>query len=346
MHTRILRPDRVRPEEVDTRLARGWYRVGQSWMTCRFVHMNGHLRTALWTRLPLEDLTLRKSLRKQLRKLHRDFRVEVGEVVLDDAHQAIYSRYREVARGDRPPEARHLLLGEGNVDRFDTREVRIWDGDRLAAYSWFDVGADSVQSVSGVYDPDYARHSLGFATMLVEIRWAMERDLGFHYAGYVLPGDACMDYKLRVGPMQYLHPDTRRWAPWPPHETLDLPTDRLWTALEHAHEALALRGIEAELTDYRLFELSAYQPRLRNCLAEPAFVRVDPPRKPAVVPLVTWDLDRELYRLVRCVRAVGKAQSTLDPEGEPETLEVWVVADRVLQHTDPGPIADAVARLL
>ena len=89
---------------------------------------------------------------------------------------------------------------------FDTREVRVWNGDRLVAFSWFDLGRESVQSLIGVYEPSMARQSLGFYTMLLEVQHALEQGLRFHYPGYVLPGDPAMlstKWKLQRAAKQY-----------------------------------------------------------------------------------------------------------------------------------------------
>ncbi|MCB9293514.1 MAG: GNAT family N-acetyltransferase [Lewinellaceae bacterium] len=90
-----------------------------------------------------------------------------------------------------------LSNGKGRLV-LDTREVEIYDGANLAAFSFFDVGRQSMYSKQGIYDPAYQKYSLGFFTMLVEIGYALERGCEYYYPGYVVPGNQEFDYKHRV----------------------------------------------------------------------------------------------------------------------------------------------------
>jgi len=56
--------------------------------------------------------------------------------------------------------------------------------------------------------------------------------------------------------------------------------------------------------------------------------------------LVTWDLDRRVYGLVRCARVAGWLQ-TGDGIGRP--VEVWVVSERLGRRNSPEAIAGDVA---
>ena len=54
VHTRVVRPNRLSPAELDAYLAAGWYRIGQTLMTCRFLLFEGTLRSTVWTRTRLD----------------------------------------------------------------------------------------------------------------------------------------------------------------------------------------------------------------------------------------------------------------------------------------------------
>ena len=215
MTTRVVRPDRLTRGELDAYLEQGWFRIGQTMMTCRVVLFDGTLRTALWTRLPLQGHEFSRSSRKLLSRNRRRFRVEVRDVVVDDQREALYQRYRRAARGDRSPSLDDFLYGDADpLDLFYTREIDLWQGDRLVAFSWFDVGHQTAQSLMGVYDPELSRHSLGFTTMLLEIEEAARAGVRYYYPGYVLPGEPAMDYKLRIGNVEWHDPDRGVWRPW------------------------------------------------------------------------------------------------------------------------------------
>ncbi len=343
MSTKVLNPHRVTREELDAFLERGWYRIGQTLMTCRFLLFNGALRPVVWTRLPLRDNPLSRSNRKLLRQTHGRFTVEEGPLALDAEKEQLYWRYLTVARGQRATTLEDFLYGDSERDLFETREIRIRDGDRLVAFSWFDLGRDSVQSLLGAYDPAYAKHSLGYATMMLEAEWARAHDRTFHYSGYVVPGDASMDYKLRVGGLEWLDQDDESWRPWSAWTEETLPTRRLRSALEDARRALELQGVPSRLREYRWFELPAYEKSLDNALDQPLVLECFPDRGEPTVLLVLYDLETRLYALVRCVRVAGLLQTASDGPGQP--VQVWVISERLGHRASPEMIATEVARL-
>jgi arginine-tRNA-protein transferase len=113
----------------------------------------------------------------------RRFRVEIGDLVLDSAHEQLYARYREMAGGARAESLDQVLGGEEGRLLFHTREISIWSDDALVAFSWFDLGETSVQSLIGVYEPAYRKHGLGFYTLLLEIEHAAALGMSFHTPG-------------------------------------------------------------------------------------------------------------------------------------------------------------------
>lgn len=343
MHVRVVRPDHLSPEDLDDYLAQGWFRIGQALMTCRVVQFDGVLRPAIWTRLPLVGHQFKKSARRVLARNAERFRAEVGPVVLDDEREDLYQRYRQIARGERSSTLTDFLYGESDRDVFDTREVRVWDGDKLVAFSWFDLGRESVQSLIGVYDPAETRQSLGFYTMLLEVEHAIENGLRFHYPGYVLPGDPAMDYKLRLGDVEFLDPWNRDWRPLPELARVPLPTDRLDQALRAARDALLQIGVPAELRRYPWFEAPAWQPDLAACLDQPVVVECFPAKRSSSLLLVSYEVDRGSFALVRCLRAraVTRGRSEADVP-----IELWLVAERISSRTTPEAIAAEVARIV
>jgi arginine-tRNA-protein transferase len=340
MHTRIHRPERFTPDELDGYLARGWYRIGQTLMTCRFVLYEGVLRSAVWTRAPLDSVHLGKSSKKLLQRNDRRFRITAGPHVPDASREALYERYVSWARGDRPETLRQFLRGDGITDVFRTQELAIWEGDRLVGLSLFDLGKQSLQSLAGIFDPELADYSIGFYSLLLEIRHAQELGLAWHYAGYVLPGEPSMDYKLRVKGLEFLDPETNRWRPYAEIDPARLPTDRLDRALNAAAVALRTRGADPRIRLYPAFELGAYDPALAYCLGEPMFVECNAAQKNDNTLIVTYDLEKHDYKLLRCLRAVARSHDPLENGRE---LALLVVYETLAQHHDPEMIAALAA---
>jgi arginyl-tRNA--protein-N-Asp/Glu arginylyltransferase len=345
MYTRIIRPEQLEPSELDDYLEEGWYRIGQTMMTCRFLMWGHTLRSAIWTRVPLEQYRFRKSLRKLMSRVERRFQITEGPLVVDAEREALYQRYLTVASGERASTLREFLYGGSDRDLFHTRELRITEAGRLVGFSWFDLGEVSLQSLIGVYEPDHARLSLGFYTMLAELRYGIEAGLRYHYSGYVLPGELAMDYKLRVGGLEFLETRTRDWRPWEEFTRREMPTERLRSALWTARSALRRRGVPASVRGYPMFEVGADNPELEACLDQPLVVECYPRRGSNTALMVTWDLDRRRYSLLRCVRAVGRYRRADDEGGPGTVVELWVVVDRVGSCATAEAVAQKVAML-
>lgn len=345
MTTRVVRLERLTPEELDDYLARGWFRIGQTLMTCRVVLFDSVLRTALWTRLPLAGHRFRKSSRKLLSRNRRRFRIEFHDhVQLDEAHESLYQRYRAVARGERSPSLEDFLYGDSDpLELFDTREVSLMDGDRLVAFSWFDLGRDSSQSLMGVYDPEFSTHSLGFTTMLLEIEYSMARGMHWFYPGYVLPGEPAMDYKLRVGDVQFHDAELQQWRPWAEVDDYELSEVRLRRALRAAASALSLAGVRVVLRMYPMFEAPAWHEQLSSCLDAPLVLVCEPRPLARRQLLVTYDLEAQAYEIVRCARASAVAVTHDGDVGRP--IELWLVEERISIRSDPAEVAAEVSQL-
>jgi arginine-tRNA-protein transferase len=348
MHTRVIKPTTLTGPELDRYLARGWYRIGQTMMTCRFVVFSDVLRSAVWTRLDLDAHRFRKSQRRVMRRIDEQLRVEIVDPSLDAAHEAVYQRYRTVARGERSASLSDFLYGDrpADLDVFDTREIRFIREDgtpegQLVGFSWFDLGDSALQSLVGVYDPDFAHLSLGYASMLYEMRWGIERGYRWFYPGYVLPGDPAMDYKLRAGAMEFLGRDGV-WHPWEAFDPELQATRLLEQRLADVRRHLEDRDVPHAQELYPMFEAPAWHTNLANCLPEPVILTI-PLAAPRNVLCVSWDMEREAYRLRRCLRASAISRSVNDELDSGTPVELFVVMAEVATREEPAAIAAVAA---
>ena len=331
-------------DDLDRFLASGWYRIGPTLMTCRCLVFSGVLRSSVWTRLPLEGFRFRKSLRKLMTRNGRRFSATYGPYVIDPQREALYQRYRSTVHGERSPSLKDFLFGDTTSHAFDTQEIAIWEGETLVAFSWFDVGNTSLQSLIGVYEPSLKQHSLGFYSMLLEIEHGLKTGRRFHYSGYVLPGDPSMDYKLRVGDLEFLDQDQRCWRPWSEVDDYRLPTNRLEEALRLVEEQLTALGIGSDVSPYPWFDAGVYNPALSRCIDQPLLLETRPYMAQPLV--VTWDLDEECYHLYRCVRAVAIIpgdEQDLESGHRPDLL---VVTERLAVTANPDEVSEELAMAL
>ena len=291
MYSRIRYPDTVSPTELDRFLESGWRCAGQAIYTAHFMRFpanaEGRIYSTLPTRLPLQGYQFKKRLRKLWRRNERRFRVEAGApFVYDEAAKEVQRRY-EAAFPDRglADEDEYRNKPQGPFT-FDTRSVRIYDGDRLAAFSIFNLGAYSMYSSQGIYDPDYARHSLGFFTMLAEVQFGLEQGFLYYYPGYVVPGYEEFDYKLRIGDMEYYDLSSDAWHPYRELKEEDVPINRIQAGLETVQKQLAQSGVAAHLAEYALFDIRFYETAGLPFVEHPLVLLCDSPQPKRYCPVV------------------------------------------------------------
>jgi len=335
VYTEVARPQQLSAVELDDYLARGWYRMRQALFTCRFVTHAGRLVPAIWTRSRLEGLQPTRNQRKRLARIRNRYAMSIGEVVLGEEHEALYARYREHVGGDRPEDLHHLLGAQPGIFRTRLLELRL-DGE-LAAFSLFDRGERAVQSVAGIFDPDHHRDSLGLATMLFEVEHAQQLGLEFHYAGYVLPGEPAMDYKLRVPQLEWWEPEGHRWRPIAELDDYVLPDRKLRQALSRAEDAAKASGVVTRLMPNPRFDLGAWNPALESCLGHPIVLACR--TSPREVLVVGYHLVQRAYEVLRCTP--GTLQ---DASGDPTGELVLVVRERLARSRSPEFVAQALKR--
>lgn len=196
---------------LDKLLANGWYRMGPSFFTTHYLFYGEGFYSAIWLRSVLEGYSLSKSLRKIDRKNKELFTHRVDAFTHTDELDELYQAYTASFKGELPETLSTYMMDSLDLDIYDTRLVKIYDGAKLIACSIFDVGAKTIASIFGMYHPDYHEYSLGLYTMLLEIEFCQAHKMDFYYVGYFVPGNPRFDYKLRVGHQQYFDLKTNSW---------------------------------------------------------------------------------------------------------------------------------------
>lgn len=247
-------PSELLPEHLDSYLAHGWYRMGQAIFTTHFLTFNGDFFSALWLRLPLEGHTFKKRTARLIRQNRARFRCEFHPASIDAEKEHLYQLYREDFPAQLANSLNQSLLNGGKGNIFQTHEFRVYDGDKLIALSYFDLGANSSASILGIYHPEYKKESLGFFTMVMEIVYSMEKGLRYYYPGYVVPGYPRFDYKLRIGKVEYLSLAKGTWFPYDNLSPDEIPLQRMKNKLAGVSEDLRKASIPHRMFHYPLFE--------------------------------------------------------------------------------------------
>lgn len=202
-------------QDLDDLLARGWFRMRENVFTTHYYLRDCRLLSTVWLRSPLNGYRFSKNQRKHLRHLHRHYDIAIVPCVITAEHEALYESYLTVAEGERSSRLRGVL-GDNTADVFYSKLLEVRDpaeNNRLIGLSIFDEGAKAIQSIVGIYHPDYASESLGVYTMLLEVEYAIQSGFEYYYIGYFTPGFATFDYKLRLQNLEFFSPDDDSWAP-------------------------------------------------------------------------------------------------------------------------------------
>lgn len=293
-------PEHLLAEELDAYLARGWYRMGQSIFTTHFLCFGDQFYSAVWVRLALKNYQYSKSLRKNLRQNRARFKITYNKSKLTYEKEQLYQRYKASFPGMLAPTLKESLLDGEEFNIFQTYEVNVFDGNRLVAASFFDVGKDSAASILGIYDPLYSPHSLGLFTMLMEIEYCLQHDMSFFYPGYVVPGYPRFDYKLRIGEVQYYNLNTNNWLSFNTLPFEDVPMQKMQRKLDELQHIFKKNGIPSKRYLYPLFEANLFAFWQTEYFDFPVFLMCYPQEKSSSYFIVVYDIRFEAYHLLEC----------------------------------------------
>lgn len=284
--------------ELDTYLEKGWYRMGQSIFTTQFLSFDAQIYTALWLRLSLENYTMRKSLRKIFNKVHNNFQVIVQPATFGLDKELLFQKYKKTFKGSFNSTVNAYMLDNTKKNLYNTLECLVYDGEKLIAFSYFDIGETAIASILGVYDNDYQKYSLGVFTMLQEITWCLENKMEFYYPGYCVPGYERFDYKCRVGEMEYFDYIKKQWFAYSDFKPEIALTEKLKYKLLSIHKHLEKFVNNGYLVFYRYYDMWFQQTESNNLYDHPLLLLYVINKKGYVLE---YDFKTNIYRLSRII---------------------------------------------
>ena len=293
--------DFFKAEVLDEYLADGWFRSCQCMYRQQILYLTDGLYSPVRIRLELPNYEFRKSLRKINKKVKENFRVEIkkGGHPGEAEKEFLYTHFKERLTGYLSPTLKKYLWGERDSNVFETYEVLIYDEEELVAVSFFDLGQDSIASILGIYHQDYESYSLGFYTMLAEIEFGKKEGFQYYYPGYVIPGYAKFDYKLRIGACDHYRPKEDIWIPYSKLSIDELPVNVLLQKCQEFSRQLSTASISHEIIYYPLFDKGILNntPELEGMI-NPLFVKVHTKNNDFEL-IVDYQLELEQFELMR-----------------------------------------------
>lgn len=336
-------PDDITGKVLDTYLQSGWFRMRQAIFTCRYLIKEGELNTAVWLRLPVHKRRFSKSLRKIMNRNNRMFEVTCSPLQITPEKEELYVRYQEVVR-ERLAACLFEDLYDSDRDVYQSWAFEIRHNGKLVAFSVFDIGERSMESVTGVYDPDFAKHSLGIYTMLLEVERSVQMGLEYYYIGYFGTNTRVFDYKLRLGKgLEFLDPLSQQWLPMEVYQQDNMPCAKLLSAYRVINQRLLSKGIPSQLNLHPAYRFALLNkgllfPRLKS----PLFVIVCPNNKTTYKLVIDYELESQEYRLLlgKHLRLLNVDPSLLvqSAEGPRVCKGLMAIEQEFVRASDPDEV--------
>jgi len=341
-------PKKLDPEELDDLLARGWYRMGAEIFTSKYLFFNNRLYSPTWLRLPLHNYQFRKSIRKIFNRNNRKYRVTFGLQNLTAEKNKLYQKYRQNFHSPLSLTLISNLQDAAKKTAFDTWECCVYEGDKLIACSFFDLGGNSLMSILGIFDHDYASDSLGFYTMLLEIDFGIKNGYEFFYPGYIIPGYEKFDYKNRIGKpeeLQFLEVKTDRWQYCSDYDESETLTLKIRSKLIQLGKQLQTKGVSVNLLFYPCFDEQLIDYYKLHGMKSPLFLSVfsDFFLQPRFI--IYYDFFEEVFHFYECISIAKKGATKNRISNASEPFDFLEQQNLITQHTDIEVIINKVKEL-
>jgi len=343
MFAQVHCPEVLMPTELDTYLENGWFRMGQSIFTTNFLNFRNNYYSAIWLRIDLLKFSGDKTQQKLLKK-NSKFTSVIREAFINEEKESLYARYKQNISFETSASLRHLLYGKSNRSIFNTHEVCIYEGSRLIAVGFFDLGADSAAGITCFYDPDYKKFSLGKHLIYLKLEYCKQSGLLYFYPGYFVPGYAFFDYKLTIGrsTLEYLQLRTNQWSSIDAFTARDIPYQVMKDRLLQMGQMLTERGFRNNLLKYEFFDANLVPELMGAELFDfPLVLFLGESNSDLPDHMVVFDVCDHVFRLIKC-RAVWKTNSS-SPVNDTYSSQVLKTEKEIFSSAMPEEIYNTLS---
>lgn len=304
MFAEALSPEHLTPQQLDTYLEKGWFRMGQTVFTTNFIHFKSEMYSTIWLRILLEEYKA-DSTHVKLAKRNSKFKAIIQPAVITTEKEELYANYKQSLPFQTSESLRHLLFGKTETHSvFTTYEVTLYDHNKLIGCGFFDEGEISAEGITSFYDPEYRKHSLGKYLIYLKIQYCQELKLCYFYPGYFVPGYSYFDYKLTIAKsaLQYLQLSSQQWIPIAAFSDDHIPYQVGYKKLQQVQQLLAQVYPWVRIVKYEYFDANLI-PELKQTelLDFPAFLFHDTGTEENVNLIIVFDVRDNQYHLLSCI---------------------------------------------
>ncbi len=297
-------PEQLTPQQLDAYLEKGWFRMGQTIFTTNFIRFESDVYSTIWLRIALKEYVT-DSTHVKLAKHNSKFRAVVRQAVINTEKEELYANYKQSLPFQTSDSLHHLLFGKaGTSSIYSTYEVALYDGEKLIACGFFDVGEISAEGIVSFYDPQYKKHSLGKYLIYLKIQYCHELKLHYFYTGYFVPGYSYFNYKLTIAKpaLYYLELRSQQWLPISSFSDAHIPYLAVQNKLELIQQLLVQVNPLTRVVKYEYFDANLI-PELKQTelLDFPAFLFCDNGAEDNISLIIVFDVRDNQYHLFSCI---------------------------------------------
>ena len=192
------------PREMDAAWANGWRHFGAYFFRYSRTGMDETAQHVLPLRIKLDEFEPSKSQKRVIAK-NRDLAAVVRDTFIDEQKLAMFERHKTRFKEHVPKELSNFLGDEPATVPCETKEICLYDGGRLVAVSFWDIGETATSSIYAMFEPDESKRSLGIYLILLSIQFSLETGKKFYYPGYTYLEKSFYDYKKRFSALYYFN---------------------------------------------------------------------------------------------------------------------------------------------
>jgi len=199
-------------QQFDHYLSQG-YSVYEHYYYMQLCHVREEVLGRIYMRIPLKNFKFSDSMKKVLRR-NKDTKVVIKRIEKNDELQGMYEQFAPLRF-----QSRYNSKISDLIEALDLKNPEIpilqssvYLEEKLIAGSVFVVGEKAICTEVGLYKLELPKRSLGYYTMLCEIRYAIERNFEYYYVGFIHDIPTPFDYKKRVGEYELLDWLSGKWV--------------------------------------------------------------------------------------------------------------------------------------
>jgi len=291
-----------RGNDLDWLLENGFFRNSISMFRTDLLCFDANLETVINVRLPLDDFKPKKRHRRIIKKVKEQFTIEIKPFEITDEKDKLYQLHKHRFKGYLQRSLFQYVNGDEAVeayDLFDTYEVTIRDGERLIAFSMFDLGDEGLASIMGVFHDDYKQYSLGTFTMLQEVEFAQSEGFEYYYPGYILHESPLFDYKLKLSRDMQFRDENNVWVHIDNLPSFPLITDFVKSKIEDLEDLLHLFQLPFQRITYPAFGAAYFEYDDIYCVRTPMMILLFQEEITEDALIIEYWVEQEKYVLSR-----------------------------------------------